>query len=221
MDIMDAVQNRVSVRGYKPDPVPKEVIKEILEASLRSPSAINTQPWEFTIVSGEMLNSIKLENIEKVKGSCPHSEDIPVEAYTGMYKQRQIDLAVELFKLMGIKREDKAKRVEWFHRGFRFFDAPAAIIISRDRALDGTWSMFDLGAISQTICLIALKYGLGTCIESQGIFYSDVIRKFADIPEAKRIVIGIAIGYPDWDFPANKIKSERADLEGISTWVGF
>jgi hypothetical protein len=51
--------------------------------------------------------------------------------------------------------------------------------------------------------------------------YPDVIRKFTGIPESKRISISLAIGYPDWDFPANKVQSERESKEITTTWCGI
>jgi nitroreductase len=121
---------------------------------------------------------------------------------------------------MGIEREDREKRTQWTMKGFRFFDAPAAIIISVDKSL-GDAAQFDLGTISQTIALTALNYGLGTCIQGQGIMYPDVIREFTDIPESKKISICLTIGYPDWDFPANKVQSEREPIENITNWCGI
>jgi nitroreductase len=73
----------------------------------------------------------------------------------------------------------------------------------------------------QSICLAALSRGLGTCIEDQGVMYPDVIRRFAAVPESKRIVIAIAIGYPDWDFPANKVETAREPVDSITSWCGF
>jgi len=216
---LEAVRTRKSIRGYKKDLVSKEVIKEILEIATRSPSALNTQPWEFTVVTGEVLDNIRKANVEALmSGKTP---SMNFESYKGIYKQRQVDLAKQIFKLMGIAREDSAKRAEWMQRGFRFFDAPAAIIISMDESLEGTLALFDIGAVAQTICLVAMNYGLGTCIEGQGIMYPDVIRKFTGIPDSKKLIMGIAIGYPDWEFPANEVKSEREPVDNITTWHGF
>jgi len=221
MDIVEAIRSRKSIRGYKPDPVPEEVLREILDIARRSPSALNTQPWEITVVTGEVLDNIKRGNIEMLTAGVEPHPDFPSKPYEGIYRQRQVDLAVQIFKLMDIAREDKAKRAEWMERGFRFFDAPAAIILSMDRSVDKLESHLDIGAIVQTICLAALNYGLGTCIEDQGIMFPEVVRKFTPIPESKLIVIGIAIGYPDWDFPANKLESKREPLENFVTWYGF
>ena len=121
---------------------------------------------------------------------------------------------------MNIAREDREKRTEWMRRGFRFFDAPAAIIISIDNSLSEV-ARFDIGAISQTIALAALNYGLGTCIQGAGITYHEIIRKFTGIPESKQIHICLTIGYPDCDFPANQVNSNREPIESITTWCGI
>jgi len=221
MDVLEAISSRKSIRGFKADPVSKEVLRSIIEIALRSPSAMNSQPWEFTIIAGEVLENIKKGNMAKLESGALPCPDHPMQAFAGVYRQRQVDLAVQLFQLMGITREDRAKRGEWMKRGFRFFDAPAAIVLAVDRSIKPWWELFDLGAISQTICLAALQYGLGTCIEDQGVMFPDVIRQYTGIPENKRIIICIAVGYPASDFPANMLRSERVTVEDVTTWCGF
>ena len=223
MDVIAAVKKRKSIRGYKPDPVPREVLEEILELASRAPSAMNTQPWEFAVLSGNVLADVRRSNVELLNSGAPPSPECvvvnwPVES---IYRQRQVSLAKQLFQLMDIPREDKEKRAKWLERGFRYFDAPAAIILSTDRCLSESGPLLDMGALIQTICLTALHFGLGTCIEDQGTMYPDVLRKYTHIPESKRIVIAIAIGYTDWDFPANKLETEREPIENITTWLGF
>ena len=220
MDVVEAIKSRKSIRGYKPDPVPKEVLEEILVTATRAPSGMNTQPWEITVIAGDVLEKIKQANVEKLSSGETPRQEVGRGQYTDQYRERQVALAVQLFQLMGIAREDREKRTEWMKRGFRFFDAPAAIIISIDRSL-GEAAEFDVGSISQTIALTALNHGLGTCIQMQGIMYPDVIRKFTGIPDSKRISICLTIGYPDWDFPANKVVSEREPLEKNTTWCGL
>ena len=221
MDLVEAIKARKSIRGYQPDPVPKNVLEEILEIAIHAPSSMNTQPWEFTVIAGDVMEEIKQANIEKFNAAELPRMDVPRgEKYTDEYRERQVALAVQLFKLMGIAREDKEKRTEWMKKGFRFFDAPAAIIISMDKSVS-SGGEFDTGVISQTIALTALDYGLGTCIQGQGIMYPDVVREFTGIPESKLIVICLTIGYPDWDFPANKVQAEREPSQNITTWCGM
>ena len=223
MEIIEAIKKRKSIRKFKSDPVPKETIREILEIAGRSPSAMNTQPWEFTVIAGDVLENIKKGHIQKIKeGISPNPELNLIEwPREGIYRDRLVNLAMQLFKLMGIDRKNKKQRMEWMERGFRYFDAPAAIILTLDNSLPGIATGLDIGAIMQTICLAALHFNLGTCIENQGVMYPDVVRKWADIPKSRRLIVSIAIGFPDWDFPANSLESEREPVDSITNWCGF
>ena len=223
MDIITAVKTRKSIRGYKPDRVPREVLEEILTTASRAPSAMNTQPWEFTVMSGSVLENVSRDNVALLRSGAPPNPEYSVVSWPveSTYRQRQVGLAKQLFQLMDIAREDKVKRTEWLERGFRYFDAPAAIIVSVDRSLSESGPLLDVGGVIQTICLTALHFGLGTCIEDQGTMYPEVLRQHAHIPESKRIIAAVAIGYPDWEFAANRLETEREPVRNISTWLGF
>ena len=223
MNIIEAIKTRKSIRDFSADPVPQHILKKILETASRAPSAENSQPWEFTVVSGNILDTIRKANIEKLKSKALPHPDLPGKGLPrdSVYRRRQIEIAKQLFGLMDISREDLEKRDRWMELGFRYFNAPAAIVISMDRSLHYPRPIFDIGSVTQNICLAALHYGLGTCIANQGITYPEVLHEVAGIPESKRIVISIAIGYPNWDFPANKVVSNREPIENITSWVGF
>lgn len=223
MNIIEAIRTRKSIRDFTTDPVPQHILKKIIEVASRAPSAENSQPWEFTVVAGKILDTIRKANIEKLKSKAPLHPDLPAKGLPrdSVYRRRQIEIAKQLFALMDIPREDLEKRDRWMELGFRYFNAPAAIIISMDRSLNYPRPIFDIGSVTQTICLAALHYDLGTCIANQGISYPEVLHEFAKIPESKRIVISIAIGYPNWDFPANKVVSKREPVENIIRWIGL
>jgi nitroreductase len=223
MNIIEAIKKRKSIRDFKNEAIPQAVIREILEISCHAPSAMNTQPWEFTIIAKDTLDSIKHTVVEKLKtGEQSHSEHSvigwPLES---VYRQRQIELAKDIFQIMDIARDDAEKRLQWLERGFRYFNAPAAIIVCVDKMLTEGTPIFDIGAVTQNICLTALHYGLGTCIEDQGVMYPEVLRKFCNIPENKQIIIAIAIGYPNWDFAANQLETSREPVDNVTTWCGF
>ena len=221
MDIVEAMRSRKSIRGYKPEPVPKETIEEILGVATRSPSGENGQPWELVVVAGDILVDIGRMNIEKfTSGTIPHPE-VGMSFYQGVYKRRQVDLATQLFQLMGIAREDSEARMQWLQRGCRFFDAPVGVFILEDASINMMPTLVDLGCLAQSICLTALKYGLGSCIQQQGVFYPEIVREVAGIPENKRVLLCVTLGYPDWDFPANRVQSEREPVGSISSWLGF
>ena len=225
MDIVEAIRRRKSIRKFTSDPIPKDVLKDILETAQWAPSAENTQPWAFYVLAGDVLDTIRKENIEKLQAMTLPPEEmahILVDRPRGsIYRKRQVDIAKQLFRLMDIPREDRDKRAAWMERGFRYFDAPVAIVIVADRSLPIHGTYLDVGAVMQNICLAALHHGLATCIENQGITYADVVRKHANIPEEKRLMAAIAIGYPDWDFPANHVQSERESIDRVVTWCGI
>lgn len=223
MDILDAIKKRKSVRGFKSEPVPKQVLREILEIAGRAPSAMNTQPWEFVVMAGEPLRKIEQECAKKFRAGEAMQPEHQVVGWTNesIYRTRQVDLARHIFQVMGIPREDKVKRAAWMERGIRYFDAPAAILIIVDKTLSETGPIMDVGAVMQNICLAALSFGLGTCIHDQGIIYPGVVRDYAGIPESKRLLIAISIGYPDGDDIVNTIASTREPVEKLTSWVGF
>ena len=177
------------------------------------------------VLAGEPLNQLRATNVEKIRNfELPPEEmaHVLVEREKGsIYRQRQVGIAKLLFASMDIARDDKAKRAEWTERGFRYFDAPAAIIIVAEKSLPIEGTFLDAGAVMQNICLAALDFDLHTCIENQGIIYSDGVRKIAKIPDSKRLLAAIAIGYPDWNFPANQVTSQREDIEKVVTWHGM
>lgn len=223
MDIIEAIKTRKSIRRFKSDPVTRDVLAKLLDVASRAPSAMNTQPWIFTVLAGDVLEKIKQGNLEMLSSKTPPNPEHVFEEWPpdSVYRRRQVELAIQLFQIMEIQREDKKKKAEWSQRGFRYFDAPAAIILSVDKTQPEAALSLNTGLVLQTICLAALNYNLGTCIEGQGVMYPEVLRKYADIPDSNRIISSVAIGYPDWDFPANKIETPRVSLESITTWCGF
>ena len=62
MDIVEAIQQRKSIRAFKPDPVPQQVLRQIMELALCAPSWANTQPWGFALVAGEKLKEMNLSS---------------------------------------------------------------------------------------------------------------------------------------------------------------
>ena len=133
MDILQAIRTRKSIRKFTSEPVPKKILNQILEIAARAPSAENTQPWEFYVLGGRVLDRVRKANVEKMRNfEMPPEEmhHLLVERPRGsVYRDRQIDIAKQLFSLMDIPRDDKVKRGEWMERGFRYFDAPAAVVI--------------------------------------------------------------------------------------------
>jgi nitroreductase len=226
MEIVEAINQRKSIRAFKADPVPQEILKEIIELALRAPSWGNTQPWEFAIVTGKKLEEIRQAFVEKAEEEP--NPDIPrTREFPQPYDTRRRTLGRKVLELKGISREDREKRGMWLLQGLRLFEAPCVIYIYIDRSFYqqgdklNIWPLFDCGLVAENIMLLATRYGLGTIAQIQAVLYPDVLRKVLGIPDSKLIVLGISVGYPDWDDPVNQLRSEREPLDNVSTWCGF
>jgi len=219
----EVVLGRRSIRGYKPDPVPEPLIKEVLALAMRSPSSMNTQPWNFTVVTGEVLDRIRKGNTERNLAGIPHSREFRIGSpFAGQHRDRQVGVAKQLFAAMDIAREDTEKRQDWVLRGFRQFDAPVCIIITYDAVLsDSDDTAFDCGAVTTALVNAAWSRGLGAVINSQGIMQSPVVREHANIADDQIIMKAVALGWPDDSFPANAVVSERKTVDEAATFLGF
>jgi nitroreductase len=221
MNVLEAIHERRSIRKFLDRPVADEILRHLLCAARRSPSSVNSQPWEFVVIRGEALKAIQQENARKFRNGDPAETELSTSEWPkeSIFRKRQVGIAKQLFGAMDIQRGDTEKRQAWVERGFRYFDAPAVCVITYDKALSPKGPLMDIGGAVQTICLAAMEYGLGTCIAEQGVTYSSVVRRMARIDESKNLAISIAIGYPDWDYPANNVISEREDLDHLISWI--
>ena len=220
MELVEAIRARKSIRGFLPEPVPKQVLEEILELAARSPSWGNTQPWEVAVIGREVMGQVKAAFLQAITSGEPPNPDIPYASFDEPYVSRSRALGTRLYQLLGIGREDREKRQEWALRGRIFFDAPDGLIFYMDKGL-GEWSLFDLGIFSQSIMLAAVAFGLGSCPLAAVMGYPDILRSILDIPDTKKIVYGMAIGYPDWQQPVNTLESSREPVSSFTQWRGF
>lgn len=220
MELREAINGRRSIRGFTSQPVARETLREVLTLATRAVSGVNSQPWEFAIATGAVLDALKKRNMEMRHNGVPE-EHLDPGIPGSPYLERSRAIGWALLGAMNITFEDKERRVWWGERGYRFFDAPAVIFLLMDESLNETAYRFDMGCVAQNICLAALEQGLGTCVEEQAITYQKGIRELLNIPESKRFVIGIAIGYPDKEFAANNVVSTREDIDKITSWHGF
>ena len=223
MEYQEVVMGRRSIRGFLDKPVSKQMINEVLSMAIRAPSSLNTQPWNFYVVSGAPLDAIRKGNTERNLAGVPDSREFRGHgAYEGDHRARQIEIAKQLFAAMSIEREDKAARQDWVLRGFRQFDAPVSIVVTYDRSIHGgDIAPFDCGGVTNALVNAAWSKGLGCVINSQGIMQSPVVREHAGIPDDQVIMICVAMGYPDETFSANAVVSRRKSLDEAVHFVGF
>ena len=223
MTFDEVVNGRRSIRGYLDKPVPRDLIEEVLALAMRSPSSMNTQPYNFHVITGDPLDRIRKGNTERILAGEPDSREFRRgEPFAGKHRERQIGCAVQLFEAMGIERDDKDARQDWVLRGFRQFDAPVCVIVTYDKELSGSDDTpFDCGAVTTALVNAAWSRGLGCVINSQGIMQSPVVREHANIPDDQVIMKAVAMGWPDEDFAANPVKITRRGVDEAARFVGF
>jgi nitroreductase len=216
MDLLKAIQERKSIRAYKPDPVPKERIEEILRLTIHAPSAINLQPWEFIVVTGEEKERLSRRLIKAYKEkqiACSPGNVKPLPKTYGKRGAKTLALMKPFFEEMGVDID------QYINEGScRFYGAPAAILFCLDDSFPKA-RMVDVGLALGYLTLVAHEFGLGTCPNGLIIAYEDEIKELLNIPENKNVVIGVALGWPDWDIPVNRFKSQRDDLEKFVRWI--
>ena len=220
MDIVTAVKERRSIRMFKPKPVPRELISELVEQARWSPSWGNTQAWELYVVTGEPLEKFKKANREKcVAGEAHMSEITMPEIWPETLKKRYVDVGKSVLTSLSIAREDVDARNQYYRDMFDLFGAPCMLLVCLGKNLKIEYAMLDVGLIMQAICLLAHDKGLGTCMLAASVRYPGLLRENLPIPEDQVVVIGTAIGYPDWESPVNNFERKRAELDEFVTWV--
>lgn len=216
MELQKIIKERKSIRAFKPDAVSKEIIEEILKVATNAPSAINLQPWEFYVVMGEekaRLSRRLLKSYREKQISCSPGN---VKPLAEKFSKR----GVASFELMNPYLEKMNKNFNLFinEGSCNFYGAPVAIIICLDNAFSKA-RLVDIGIILGFITLIAYDLGLGTCPIGLISAYEDDIKEILNIPENKDVVIGLALGYPDWTSPVNEFKTPRDTLDSFVKWI--
>ena len=219
MDAIECIRTRMSIRKFKPEPVPEQVLLEVINVAKWSPSYKNTQPWEAIILSGERKEALSkmliglLENGTEPRPdleaptSWPAAESARIDH---LFKTRAASTGVDLSDPANVKKGKKAN--------FRFYGAPHAIYLFQDASLT-LWSLFDMGLFAQSIMLAAHANGLGTVPQAFVTDYAQDVKEFLSIPDTKRLVLGLSVGYPDMESPVNAFRTDRAETDEIVKWI--
>ena len=220
MTLTEAIRGRRSIRKFRKDEIPGEVLREILEAARWAPSWGNTQPWNFYVLTGNALEGFRAANLEKMVKGEAFSPEVPMpEVWPDKLKKRYMEIGKIVLTAMGIQREDKDGRNKLYQNMAAIFDAPCLIVACIPKGTLVEYAMLDIGLILQTLCLSAYDKGIGSCIMAASIGYPSLLRKIAGIPEDSRIIMGVALGYPDPDYPLNCFDRVRADTGEFVRWV--
>jgi len=210
----DVVTKRKSVRAFKPEPVPQELMDTLFNVSLRAPSNCNTQPWQVHVASGSAVETLRERMpAEFMEGKM--TMDFPYDgSYDGVYKDRQYGAAMALYDACGIERSDKTSRQEQFMRNFTFFDAPHVAFLFLPEPF-GLREACDLGMYAQTLMLSMVAHGLGCCPQTALSFQCDLVRDVLEVGATNKLLFGISFGYEVEDAAANNAHTNRGELADL------
>ena len=216
MSVTSAVEIRSSVRAFLDKPVSNKLIKELLMKSSRSASGGNLQPWKIYIINENVMKDFLLFQENWSTPETPSYEIYP-KKLKEPYRTSRFELGEQMYKLLGIPREDKSGRIQQVMKNYEFFGAPCAFFCYVDKQMGPPqWS--DLGMFLQTFMLLATESGLGTCAQEAWSIKNDSVSAFVKPDDEEILFCGMSIGYIDHDAKINSLKSTRRP---ISDWAMF
>jgi nitroreductase len=211
MEFKSVMRGRRSIRRFKPDAVPQELIRKILDEARWSPSWANTQTWSIYMVSGETLQRLKDADTTRGEREASAGPDFR------MPREWPPHLAARTKQLFDL-RSAFAPAPGASGPG-EFFGAPCVLFFAVERGLASDYALFDSGLIVQSVCLAAYDKGLGSCIMAMAVRDPDTLRELLPQATDKQFVIGVALGYPDEEAPINRFQRQRVQLEEFVTWA--
>jgi nitroreductase len=216
MNVVDAVNARLSVRQFLPTAVSDDQLRSLLSDASRSPSGGNVQPWRMYVVNGDSLTRMREFLTTQPPVEEPEYEIYP-KSISEPYRPNRFTIGEQMYATLGIAREDKPGRLRQFAHNNDFFSAPAAMFCFIDRQMGPPqWS--DLGMFLQTFMLLAVENGLATCAQEYWSVRHKAVSTFVGAPENEMLFCGLAIGYADTSAPINSLRSERMPVD---EWARF
>lgn len=219
----DAITSRHSIRAFLPTPVAREDIEQMLEVAARAPSGSNTQPWKVYVLTGAIKERLSAE-ILKTYADKERFESLTEEyryypdQWGSPYIERRRKVGLDLYKLLGLGRDDKAGMHAQHGRNYQFFDAPVGFIFTMDRTMN-TGSWLDFGCFLQNLMVAARGRGLDTCAQAAFNRFHPVIREVTGIPESELVICGMALGFADHSKIENSLISEREPVAGFARFL--
>ncbi len=214
MDLIKAIEERRSNRAFLEQPVEQETLEYLLNLATQAPSAINLQPWELTVVSGEekkRLSRLLVKRMKERNISCGPGAKKPLSE---VFMERQRGL---LNTIQPHLPEDTVFQNFINEGSCNFYGAPTAVIISMDQVFSSA-RLTDIGVLVGYLVLAAHGLGLSTCPIGLITAFDEDIKEELNLSEDKQVVIGVAVGYGDPDAPINRGRSERVPLQDVVKW---
>ena len=217
MHLIDALHARKSVRAFRPDPVPRATVEELLRLASRAPSGTNIQPWKVHVLTAAARRSLSeriLAAYDDPAQRAQHAEeyDSYPREWIPPYIDRRRKIGWDLYGLLEIGKTDKDKMHAQHGRNYAFFDAPVGLIFTIDRIMaKGSW--LDYGMFLENIMIAARGRGLDTCPQAAFTQFHRVIKRELQLSDDEMVVCGMALGVADPSAVANRLTTQRASVD--------
>lgn len=226
MNVTEAVRQRISTRAFLDTLIPRDQLADLLETAQRSPSGGNLQPWRVIAVAGAAKDEV-ISIAHRVLAADPMGavpDDRPVypdlNVVAPIYNERRKRVGEMMYEKVGIPREDRAGRLQWFANNYRFFGAPVGLFLIIDTRMGhGQWA--HMGMYMQTIALLAEERGWGTCMQECWARLRNELHDHFALDEHHMLYAGIALGVPDPDNAVNDLYTERAPQSEVVEFKGW
>jgi nitroreductase len=173
MDLIEAIYSRRAVRAFAQASVDRATIRKLIDAAIQAPSAVNTQPWFFTVIQDPaLLARMSRESKEMVLRDPPRG--LPAGHFRELLSDPKFDI---------------------------FYGAPTLILVSS--VVDDHWAVVNCALAAQNLMLAARSQGLGTCWIgfAEGWLRTESGRRALDLPQSHvpvaPIIVGRPISFPD------------------------
>lgn len=223
MNLIEAIDSRMSCRAFLDTPVPEATLRAILEAARRAPSGGNLQPWLVHALTGEPLAKF-LATIRDQLATHPEGEGTEYPVYPPdlhePYRSRRFQCGEDLYATIGIARSDKPGRLQQFARNYESFGAPIVLFFVVDRRM-GIDQWADIGMFMQTVMLLAREHGLHTCPQEAWANWHKSVSAVLELPAEQMLFCGMALGFRDDSAPINQLRTARATVDEFAVLKGF
>ncbi len=222
--VEEALLSRRSIRGFRPDPVPRATVERILALASRAPSGTNVQPWKVYALAGEPRERLAAEMYAAYLKHGEEGWQRQFQYYPTKWREpylaRRRKLGWDLYGLLGIGKGEREKTKLQHARNFLFFDAPVGLVFTIDADLE-TGSWLDYGMFLQGVMLAARGMGLDTCPQAAIASAHEIVRRHLEIPQREIVVCGMSLGYAREDCVENTLVTEREPVAGFARFSGF
>ncbi len=217
--VRQAFVSRRSIRAFLPDPVPEDVIVDLLEAASRAPSGTNTQPWRVWVVSGAARDGLVARVLALFdEGFSEGMGEYYPSEFVEPFLSRRRKMGWDMYGLQGIAKGDWEKTRASHRRNFELFGAPVGLFYAMHKTMRAS-GWLDVGLFMEGVMTMARAHGLDTCPQAAWREYTTVVEEYLGIPDDHHLVVGMALGYEDATAPINRLVTDRSPVSEFATFL--